>query len=279
MDLTKFTGTGAFGRAYRVMIENDAHGAGIVDRRLVQTMVRLCGETANVLYSSFTPLAVRYQQGSRPQLERVVARAQPKAVGDEAALAAIVAFTRQLGDRAEQDLDKMRVGGTEEEIIRRGSDWCTDVARVACVLCQVAGFPSRLVYLFDLDQAYSGHVIIETWREARWGALDANTAVVYRIPDGSPASVWDLMNDPSLIEAHGAHPRAFYTTVGQFRAAGVANYSCWEPEQYDYTVSGLNEYYRSILDMSDKGWPGGPRWLHEENRESAEPDAGVSLHR
>ena len=279
MDLSRFTGAGAFGRAYRVMMENDAHGAGSVDRRLVQTMVRLCGETADYLYASFTPLAVKYRRGSRRQLERVVARAQPKAVGDEAALAAIVAFTRQLGDRAEQDLDRMRVGGTEEEIIRSGSDWCTDVARVACVLCQVAGFPSRLVYLFNLDQAYSGHVIIETWREARWGALDANTAVVYRIPDGSPASVWDLMNDPSLIEAHGAHPRAFYTTVGQFRAAGVANYICWEPERYDYTVSGLNEYYPSILDQSDKGWPGGLRWLREENRESAEPDAGVSLHR
>ena len=231
MDLARFTGTGAFGRSYRVMMENDAHAMGSVDRHLTQTMVRLCAEMADCLYLSFTPLAVEYQQGRRPQLEHVVARAQPIEVGDEATLAAVVAFTRQLGERAEQDLDRMRVGGKEEDIIRRGSDWCTDVARIACVLCQVAGFPSRLVYLFNLDQAYCGHAIIEACRGARWGALDANTAVVYRLTDGSPASAWDLMNDPSLIKAHRADPRAFYTTEGQFQAAGIANYPCWEAER------------------------------------------------
>ncbi len=273
MDLSGFTGIGAFGRAYCVMMENDAHARGSVDWLLAQTMMRLCSETADFLYSSFTPLEVKYQQGSRPQLESIVAGLRSKNDGHEALLAGIVELTRELGDRAEQDLQKMRIGGTEEDIIRRGSDWCTDVARVACVLCQVAGFPSRIVNLFNLDQAYSGHVITEVWRSAKWGALDANTAVVYRLPDGSPASVWELMNDPALIKAHSALPRSFYTTVGQFRAAGIANYFCWESAQHDYTVSGLNEYCFSILTMSGKGWPGGLRWLHAEDREKAEPVA------
>ena len=68
---------------------------------------------------------------------------------------------------------------------------------------------------------------------------------------------------PALVVTHQG-PGACYTTVGQFRAAGVANYFCWRSASYDYTVTGLNEYYTSILEMADRGWPGGLRWLHGE---------------
>jgi len=265
MDLTPFTGTGAFGRAYRVMMERDAHAPSSVDRVLASKMVRLCDETAEYLYASFTPLQAQYDQGTRPELEAIVDSICPDGSGPEERLAAIVEFTRRLGDRAEDDLQKAPFGGTEEEIIARGSDWCTDVARVACVLCQVAGFPCRIVYLFDLDQAYSGHVIVEAYRRERWGALDSSTGVVYAAGRGLPASVWDLMNSPALVEAHGKDPRAFYTTVGQFRAAAIANYFARDSQRYDYTVSGINDYYLSILTMSEKGWPGGLRWLHDED--------------
>ena len=36
-------------------------------------------------------------------------------------------------------------------------------------------------------------------------------------------------------------------------------------EIYDYAVSPINDYYRSILEMSGRGWPGGLRWLHGED--------------
>ena len=80
----------------------------------------------------------------------------------------------------------MRFGGTEEEIIERGSEWCTDVARVACALYQVAGFPCRIVNLFNLNAAYSGHVIVEVYRSEKWGAVDTNTGVIYQKADGAP---------------------------------------------------------------------------------------------
>ena len=204
----------------------------------------------------------------------------PCGSGPEERLAAIVEFTRKLADRAEQELQKMRIGGKEEEIIERGSDWCTDVARVACVLCQVAGFPCRIVNLFDLDRAYSGHVIVEAHRAGRWGALDSSTGIVYIADEGLPASVWDLMNNPRLVEEHRRNPRACYTTPGQFRAAGIANYFVWESQRYDYTVTGMNDYYLSILSMSSQGWPGGLRWLHGENEAGGEPNgAGDDLQR
>jgi len=159
----------------------------------------------------------------------------------------------------------MRVGGTEEQIIQRASDWCTDVARVGCVLCQVAGMPARLVYLADIGKAYSGHAIIEAFYSGRWGAVDSSTGVIYSHRDGRPAGTWELMRDPALLAAH-ARPGATYTNAGQFSAAAIVNYSVADRDAYDYSVSGLNDYYRSILAQSARGWPAGLRWLHDEDK-------------
>ena len=272
MDLTALRGPGAFGPAYEFMLEHDAHAPGSVDRELQRGMVRLCSETAGELYSTFTGLDILYERSTRPKLESILRESVPAAGGSEAALFAIAEFTRGLGQHAEQCLDKMLIGGTEEQIIQRGSDWCTDVARVACVLFQMGGFPCRIVYLFNLAQAYSGHVIVEVYRAGTWGAVDSSTGVIYYKSAGEPATVWELMSDAELVEAHRA-PDASYTSAGQFRAAGVTNYCCWECDRYDYTVTRINAYYLSILELSNQGWPGGLRWLHGEA--GGPPEAGT----
>jgi hypothetical protein len=267
VDLSRYQGTAQFGRAYEIMLENDAHAPGSVDRVLAQRMIRLCPETAFDLYEGYTPTEVHYQKGSRPELERFAEEATADCHSDEERIEALARFCSRLGGKvADDDLDAMRLGGTEEEIILRGSDWCTDVARVACVLCQVAGFAARIVMLLDTNQAYGGHDIIEARRKESWGAVDPLTEVIYRHPDGRPASTWELMNQPGLIDAHSRGPSTLYTTPGQFRAAAVCNYFAWEWKTYDYTVSGVNSYYRSILEMSIRGWPGGLRWLHGEDK-------------
>jgi hypothetical protein len=46
----------------------------------------------------------------------------------------------------------------------------------------------------------------------------------------------------------------------------ITNYFVCRWKNYDYTITGVNDYYRSILKMADKGWPGGLRWLHSEDR-------------
>lgn len=172
IDLSPFQGVGQFGRAYQIMLESDTHAPGSVDRVLVERMIRLCPQTAPYLYEAYTPTRVRYQKNSRPELERYVEQVvvPMKAVAER--VVGMARFCLDLGKEGSEDLDAMRIGGTEEEIIRRGSDWCTDVARVGCVLCQVAGLPARLVYLADTTQAYSGHVIIEVYRGGLWGAVD-----------------------------------------------------------------------------------------------------------
>lgn len=278
-NLSNFTGPMAFGRAYQRMLENDGHAKGSVDRILLQKMIRLCPETADHLYDSFTPLELRDEGGSRPELEGILNRICPATGSKGDAVDLIVKFTAGLAPNVAPELKAMLIGGTEEQIIRRGSDWCPDVARVACVLCQLAGFPARIVWLFDLEAAYSGHVIIESFRAGNWGALDPSTGVAYRHRDGRPASTWELMNDPALVERHARDPKAFYTSVGQFRCAGLANYFSWEADQYVYSTTHLNEYCFSILTMSDKGWPGGLRWLHGEDGRQAEQGAPADADR
>ena len=264
--IARYSGVGQFGPAYRYMLENDSHAAGSVDRVLQEGMIRICAETADYLYGAHTPLDIKYRKGSSPELEQCVSKASAGAERAEKAIERITAFTAGLQERvAGSGLDDLLLGGTEEEIISRGSDWCTDVARVGCVLCQTAGLPSRLVNLFDTAQAYSGHVVIETYRQERWGVIDTNTGVVYRHEDGRPASAWELMNEPELIESHACNPITAYTsTRGQFAGAAISHYFVWQSEMYSYAVSSLNDYYRSILSMAAEGWPGGLRWLHGE---------------
>jgi len=137
--ISGYRGIGVFGRAYRVMFENDCHADGSVDRVLMENMILLSPETAAYLYGGYTPTQVRYRRGSRPELERHVGEATARCNSDEGRVDGIAKFCSKLGEGAAEGLDAILVGGTEEEIVRRGSDWCSDVARVGCALCQVAG--------------------------------------------------------------------------------------------------------------------------------------------
>ncbi|MEE8413653.1 MAG: transglutaminase domain-containing protein [Dehalococcoidales bacterium] len=265
IDIFAYRGPAQFGKAYRVMCENDTHTPGSVDRVLGENMIRLCSETAEYLYTAYTPEKSDYKKGIKSELEEYADKIISTCSSDEERIEKIILFTSSLQNRAASDLDSMRFGGTEDDIITRGSDWCTDVARVGCALCQVASFPARMVYLFDITKAYHGHVIIEVYRDSTWGAVDTVTNVIYRHEGGKAASAWKLLNSPEIIEKHWRGDSTYYTTPDQFSRAAISNYFVSESREYDYTVSRLNDYKRSVLEMAEKGWPGGFRWLHGEN--------------
>jgi transglutaminase-like putative cysteine protease len=239
------------------MLESDPHASGSVDRVLMEEAIRLCHETASFLYDEYTSKLAGYRPGSRPELEAHAGRAVAGCRTSEEVVRGIACFTARLGEGTdEEDIESLRFGGTEEEIISRGSDWCTDVARVACVLCQVVGVPARIVNLFDLTSAYSGHVVIEAYRGGTWCLVDPITAELHRNPDGSLASAWHLMTGPRPADCEQGWSGC---------AAGIVNYFVGDRYRYDYTVSTVNDYYRPILWNSVRGWPGGLRWLHGED--------------
>ncbi len=265
LDIARYTGIRQFGRAYEVMLKNDPHAAGSVVHVLMDRMVRLCEETSDYLYNQYTPSVVAYQYGSRERLEASVSRITVNRRSNEERIEAIMDFCVGLGERAPDDINDLRFGGTEEEIIDRGSDWCTDVARVACILYQVAGFPCRTVSLFDIEEAYSGHNVVEVYRDGKWGVVDAVFGVIYRNGDGVPAPALELENNPDLIAYNWADRTDGSDKAGLFRGVAISNYLVSDHGSYDYTVSGLNDYTRAILEESSRGWPGGLRWLFAED--------------
>lgn len=264
-EIAEYVGEDQFGPAYQIMLAGDAHAAGSVDRMLSQRMIRLDAATADYLYGSYTPTTLGYQTGSRPELERFLRAATAGAPAPESIVDGIARWCADIAEAADElSLDDLRLGGTEEAIVNRGTDWCTDLSRVGCVLCQVAGLPARVVCLFNTTAAYSGHVIVEVLRQGSWGCLDVVNGVVYLHHDGRPASAWELQHDPPLIAAHRRLHGGFGSPT-QFLSADIVNYFVWEADRYDFTVSALNPYTRSILEQSEHGWPGGLRWLHGED--------------
>lgn len=261
MEIKKHTGIFQFGRAYAKMLENDPHPSGTIDRVLLENMVRLTSETRNFLYSSFTPLQVKYEPGTRPELEKYLNEAIRKEERERVVANNIINFCGQIARQGENYCpENLIVGGTEEEIIRRKTDWCTDLARVGCALFQIAGFPARIAYLFNTGKAYSGHAIIEVYWEKNWGAMDPTHGLIYLDFAENPASIVALQDNEDLIVKNEPNPYP-----EQFQGVAFSNYFIWEAEKYDFTPGVINEYYKKILEMSEKGWPGGLRWLYGEN--------------
>ena len=235
-NLSQYKGPSQFGKAYHIMYQNDSHAPGSVDRALLEEIVRICPETRDHLYTTFTPLQTHYIQGSRPALERLL---PPNATAAD-----IARLTGEMAEQCPPGLDGFLLGGTEEEIAARGTDWCTDLARLGCVLAHMACLPARLAILADTAQAYSGHVIVEIYEGGEWHAVDTTNGIVY------PESVAELMDRPD---------------PGQFRAAALVNYGPSDAHRYDYTISTINDYMRPVLEAAIEGWPGGLRWLHGED--------------
>lgn len=54
----------------------------------------------------------------------------------------------------------------------------------------------------------------------------------------------------------------------QFSGVAISNYYINDHVNYDYSISKINQYYRDILEMNNKGWSDGIRWLHNEDNEN-----------
>lgn len=261
LDIEKHRGIYQFGPAYGVMLANDLHPVGSVDRVLLENMIRLNPQTVDFLYNNFTSLEVKYHPRSRPTLEKYVEQAVGNRKNELSVVQGITKFCEEIALMAENTgPDNLIVGGTEEEIIERKTDWCTDLSRAGCALFQAAGFPSRMAYLFDISRAYSGHAIIEVFWKKQWGAVDPTHGLVYLDFNGQPAGVLELQGSRELVLKNELNPYP-----DQFKEAALANYFIREAESYNYPKAKVNQYYRTILEMAEKGWPGGLRWLHNED--------------
>ena len=101
------------------MLQNDPHSPGSVDRVLADRMVRIRVDTAEYLYTRHSPTYTDYETGSLPVLEAHVTEAAALQGPPEDRVSRIIDFCHGLSERAVDDLDEMRFGGTEEQIVAR----------------------------------------------------------------------------------------------------------------------------------------------------------------
>ena len=234
-----------------------------VDSQMTAGRVRLCGATAEYLYAKHTPLRLRYKRGSRPELEKVVARATTGKRSERARVLAILRFVRDLytlrpgaGDKGAMDPFH---GGAEEEVIKKGSNMCNEQSRVFCCLCQIAGIPARYV-----GHHIGGHGVSEAFVEGAWAYFD-NRGKYFVKRDGSLASTWEIWNDLSLIDAQPASVRAeirpgvtYDTTRVYFsrvEVTSIMNYCVWENARYDYSWVWNTPELRARVALVRKEFP------------------------
>ena len=140
-------------------------------------------------------------------------------------------------------------GGTEEQVIAKGSDWCHEVARVYCALAQVAGIPARIVYTLGREDA---HAVAEAFADGAWTLVDPLAAKVYANAADGPFSVVDMARaGPAERRRATSGHEGPYVHERFFEFAAVAEYRLSDAAHCDYSPSPCNAFYRALL---------GPTW-------------------
>lgn len=231
-------GYGVFGAAYEVMLRNDPHDPRSIDHELLRRMVRLDPESYDLLYAE-PPFCPHMEGHDLYGLAQTLKKQE-----DRASIETILAFTSGIAKKCETSLEKKRFGGTEQEILARGTDWCTDMARVAVVLLGCIGIPARVLYLADPERAYHGHSAVEAFYDGKYGAADPIYG--YTFYNGGPLDAYTLMHEPQ----HLKHLPEEYRSL--FQCIAVSRYDPMDPSN-DYSVSAVNAYYRTVLTREHHG--------------------------
>ena len=86
----------------------------------------------------------------------------------------------------------MYFGGTEKEILNRGTDWCFDLARLSAVILDCIGLTSRFVFVANPNKAYHGHVLLEVYYNNSWGIIDPLYGYVFY--DTKPVNAKEILS-------------------------------------------------------------------------------------
>lgn len=233
-----------FGKAYGVMLRNDLHAQNSIDHKLMQEMVLLDEESYPVLYG------IRPQEKDMRGHELFQFARQFQGESSRHTVENILHYCAGIADSFSVPFEEMQFGGTEKEILDRGTDWCADMARVGAVLLMCNGIPARLVHLVNPRLAYNGHVVVEAFYEGKYGVCDFIYG--YCFYDEKPLDVYNLMQ----YKQHLAQYSEDY--AGLYCAAAVSEY---DPlGENCYGISTPNEYYLRLINTDHKG-----KWLMGED--------------
>lgn len=237
-------GYDVFGKAYAVMLRNDPHALGSIDHKLMQEMILLDDESFEHLYRS-RPRAVDMRGHELYPFAQQFRRED-----DRRTIESILGYCAAIAENYDVPIEQMRFGGTEKEILSRGTDWCADMARVGAVLLMCNGIPARMVDLVNPGKAYHGHVVVEAYYEGKYGICDFLYG--YCFYDGKPLDAYDLMHNPQYLDGYPDDYRALYS------AAAISEYD--PMGDHCYEISGPNLYTTTLIHGNHNG-----KWIMGED--------------
>ena len=229
---------------------------GRVDGQLHEEVVLLCPQTADFLYSQFTPTKVSYQNGSRPILEAKAGELTSGLDTERQEVLALLRFVRDLYKGSPDGSQSPFQGGTEEELMQSNPRLCESQSRVLAALCQVAGFPSRRVGHF-----IGGHAVTEVFFEEKWAYIDIR-GIYFLRPDGKFASTWEVWQNPGWIESQSEEVKRDRLPEGDPRIGDIYR---WQdtPGKYfhpsevttimNYDLSQVDRYIYKKVDPRRRG--------------------------
>lgn len=238
-------GYGIFGKAFRVMLENDVHDVCSIDHQFMREAVLLEDESRDFLYSN-----VRYYDMTGHELygfaQQFVGHTQRETLGN------ILAFTSDIAAKYNVDFKDMFFGGTEKQILDRGTDWCADMARLGAVLAQCCGIPCRIVHLVNLSKAYHGHVVCEAYYEGSYGVVDF--LMGYQFYEDKPISAYELLTNKAPLKDCPEEYQGYFTAIA------INEYDPTDPNN-DYTISVPNPYTLQLIYSDHSG-----QWIMGEDQ-------------
>lgn len=224
------------------LFDADPHRAGSVDAVLLDRQIPLTVQSQ--LSLAAWPGRPPYIQGSRPELEAFVRQALDGAMHDVQKIVALARFVARIPHQFPTvehstasgfygDFSTLLLGGTEEEVIKKGSPLAAERARTLCAMAQVAGLPARVVFLARPD-VRERHTVTEVFITGRWAVFDGFSNRYFAWPKHGYAGAWDVRQLPGIVDNQGDHGRSRYVDSAFYRYAGVAVYNIMDNASFAY---------------------------------------------
>jgi len=237
-----------FGKAYEVMFRNDLHDKHSIDHYLLSNMILLDNESNNYLYQEPKSVSddVRFH-------ELYSFSQQFKGSNDLESIGNVMTYLNEIVKKFDAQFEDMYFGGTEKEIIKRGTDWCADISRVGVALLQCLCIPSRIVIIVNKDVAYNGHQVAEAYVNGKYMICDFLYGVIGKVD--AICSVHDLLNKPeqvkNIYQSSVKDDSQLDYISGLYKLAAISEYDV--TKIFNYNISRPNEYYLKMMRLKHNG--------------------------
>lgn len=242
---------------------HDAFGDNVEFERMANHVL-YCEQTRGYLYEA-QPQAVRYVNGSRPALEKIVKSVCDGLTVDRDKVMALFVYVRDLYHKA-NGADYF-YGGTEEDLIKKGEWFCERVARLMVALCEIAGFAGRIIF-----HMAAGHLTVEIFFNGRWAYFDPRCGMFYLNEQGEFMSVEEILANREIIFKQSEWVNSFHSPYWSLDYRHHRNFHfCFNPLELqcfgDYSLMDADKYHFEWMPSLETKRPTAQRDSHSRYTE------------